>query len=411
MSTSKTKIPYGYHYLDEEDIEAVVDVLRKDPITQGSVVQEFGKALSSYSGAKYCVPVSSGTAALHLSLAALDIGPGAEVITTPLTFCATANVVLHQGANVRFVDVDQKTLNLDPSLLDEKVNKEVIASGLPASPGAASGKVTFKITRSKATDSDDDSESTVYINTANVTTSSSDINALSQYKVEFKAFQTSKNITVKTIKDDADEGKESFKVNLYKDVASATARDASKLAGSATGFIDDEWAPSYDYSITSDAGLSTTAKDEGKLVTFTVTRSSSGTQSKVFVSTLNKSALTGDDFEGFADKELVFNANQKVKTIEVQTKLDTWLESTEFFDLGLYKNAKTKEIVASSSAFIKDGDYKDDLFSITNDSTGGGDPDGISQSQNLNDLDLSINIEAIIIDLYLVIVFLFGLCL
>jgi len=98
MSTSKTKIPYGYHYLDEEDIEAVVDVLRKGPITQGSVVQEFGKALSSYSGAKYCVPVSSGTAALHLSLAALDIGPGAEVITTPLTFCATANVVLHQGA-------------------------------------------------------------------------------------------------------------------------------------------------------------------------------------------------------------------------------------------------------------------------------------------------------------------------
>jgi len=127
MSVSKTKLPYGYHYLDEEDIQAVVDVLRKGPITQGSVVQEFGEALSNYSGAKYSVPVSSGTAALHLSLAALDIGSGDEVITTPLTFCATANVVLHQGAKVRFVDVDQKTLNLDPSLLDEKVNEHTKA--------------------------------------------------------------------------------------------------------------------------------------------------------------------------------------------------------------------------------------------------------------------------------------------
>ena len=127
MSVSKTKVPYGYHYLDEEDIQAVADVLRKGAITQGSVVQEFGEALSNYSGAKYSVPVSSGTAALHLSLAALDIGPGDEVITTPLTFCATANVVLHQGANVRFVDVDQKTLNLDPSLLNQKINEHTKA--------------------------------------------------------------------------------------------------------------------------------------------------------------------------------------------------------------------------------------------------------------------------------------------
>ncbi len=122
MSASKTKIPYGLHSLDEEDIQAVVEVLRKGPITQGSVVQEFGDALSSYSGAKYCVPVSSGTAALHLSLAALDIGPGDEVITTPLTFCATANVVLHQGAEVRFVDVDEHTLNLNPALIEDQVN-------------------------------------------------------------------------------------------------------------------------------------------------------------------------------------------------------------------------------------------------------------------------------------------------
>jgi len=116
-------IPYGLHSLDEEDIQAVVETLRRGPITQGSVVGEFGEALSEYSGAKYCVPVANGTAALQLSLAALDIGPGDEVITTPLTFCATANVVLHQGAKVRFVDVDENTHNLDPGLLEDQVNE------------------------------------------------------------------------------------------------------------------------------------------------------------------------------------------------------------------------------------------------------------------------------------------------
>ena len=98
----KQKIPYGLHFLDDEDIQAVVEVLQKGPITQGSVVREFGEALSDYSGARYCVPVSSGTAALHLSLAALDIGPGDEVITTPLTFCATANVVLSGDASAGY---------------------------------------------------------------------------------------------------------------------------------------------------------------------------------------------------------------------------------------------------------------------------------------------------------------------
>ena len=121
MIPVEKKIPYGLHWLDEDDIQAVVEVLRNGPITQGDVVQEFGEALANYVGADYCVAVSSGTAALHLAVTALGIGPGDEVITTPLTFCATANAALYQGAEVRFVDIDEKTLNLNPDLIEQQI--------------------------------------------------------------------------------------------------------------------------------------------------------------------------------------------------------------------------------------------------------------------------------------------------
>ncbi len=121
MIPVEKKIPYGLHWLDEDDIQAVVEVLRNGPITQGDVVQEFGEALANYVGADYCVAVSSGTAALHLAVTALGIGPGDEVITTPLTFCATANAALYQGAEVRFVDIDEKTLNLNPYLIEQQI--------------------------------------------------------------------------------------------------------------------------------------------------------------------------------------------------------------------------------------------------------------------------------------------------
>ncbi len=121
MIPVEKKIPYGLHWLDEDDIQAVAEVLRNGPITQGDVVQEFGEALADYVGADYCVAVSSGTAALHLAVTALGIGPGDEVITTPLTFCATANAALYQGAEVRFVDIDEKTLNLNPYLIEQQI--------------------------------------------------------------------------------------------------------------------------------------------------------------------------------------------------------------------------------------------------------------------------------------------------
>jgi len=121
------KIPYGLHELDDSDIQSVVDILKNGPITQGQTVEDFGQALADYAGAKYGVAVSNGTAALHLSVAALGIGPGDEVITTPMTFCATANAVLYQGAEVKFVDIDENTLNLDPSLIEEKITERTRA--------------------------------------------------------------------------------------------------------------------------------------------------------------------------------------------------------------------------------------------------------------------------------------------
>jgi len=123
----KNKIPYGLHQLDDDDIQAVVDILKSSHITQGQTTEDFGQALADFSGAKYGLTVSSGTAALHLSVAALGIGPGDEVITTPMTFCATANAVLYQGADVKFVDIDEKTLNIDPDLIEEKITKHTKA--------------------------------------------------------------------------------------------------------------------------------------------------------------------------------------------------------------------------------------------------------------------------------------------
>jgi perosamine synthetase len=121
------KIPYGQHQLDDDDIQSVVDALNNGPITQGQITGEFGQALADYAGARYGIVVSSGTSALHLSIASLGIGPGDEVITTPMTFCATANAVLYQGADVKFVDIDEKTLNIDPDLIEEKITKHTKA--------------------------------------------------------------------------------------------------------------------------------------------------------------------------------------------------------------------------------------------------------------------------------------------
>jgi UDP-4-amino-4,6-dideoxy-N-acetyl-beta-L-altrosamine transaminase len=112
-------IPYGRQSIDEDDIAAVVDVLRSDWLTRGPAVEEFEAALSEVCGGVPCAAVSSGTAALHCAYAAAGVGSGNEVVTTPLTFAATATTAMHLGATVKFADIDDATLNIDPEAVRE----------------------------------------------------------------------------------------------------------------------------------------------------------------------------------------------------------------------------------------------------------------------------------------------------
>lgn len=111
-------LPYGRHSVDEEDIQAVEAVLRSNWLTTGPTVAEFEEAFAKIVGARFAVAVSSGTAALHAAAFAAGIEPGDEVITTPMTFAATANAVRYQGGTVVFADVRPDTLSLDPTTVE-----------------------------------------------------------------------------------------------------------------------------------------------------------------------------------------------------------------------------------------------------------------------------------------------------
>jgi perosamine synthetase len=112
-------IPYGKHHLDEDDIQAVTDVLRSGALTQGPQVDLFEKAIADYVGVKYALAVSSGTAALHLAALAAGIGPGDAIATSPITFVASANASRYVGGDVVFVDVDKDSINMSPDALAE----------------------------------------------------------------------------------------------------------------------------------------------------------------------------------------------------------------------------------------------------------------------------------------------------
>jgi perosamine synthetase len=112
-------IPYGKHHIDETDIQTVVEVLKSGTLTQGRYVEAFEKAVADYVGCKFAVAVSSGTAALHLSVLAAGVGPGDAVLTAPITFVASANAALYVGANVVFADVAADTVNLSPKALKQ----------------------------------------------------------------------------------------------------------------------------------------------------------------------------------------------------------------------------------------------------------------------------------------------------
>jgi len=106
-------IPYGRQYITEEDVEEVIKALKSDFMTQGPAIKTFEENFAKYIGARYAVAISNGTAALHLSALALNLGPGDKVITTPITFAASANCVRYCGAEVVFADIDPKTYLLD----------------------------------------------------------------------------------------------------------------------------------------------------------------------------------------------------------------------------------------------------------------------------------------------------------
>ena len=116
-------IPYGKHHIDEDDIQAVVDVLRSGILTQGPAIEAFEQAVAEYVGVKYALAVSSGTAALHLAALAAGVGPRTSLITSPITFVASANAALYAGARVVFADIDPATINMSPESLKDALAK------------------------------------------------------------------------------------------------------------------------------------------------------------------------------------------------------------------------------------------------------------------------------------------------
>jgi perosamine synthetase len=132
-------IPYGKHHIDEEDIKAVVDALRSGKLTQGPAIESFEQAIARYVGVRYAVAVSSGTAALHLAALAAGVGRGKKIVTSPITFVATANSAFYAGGTPVFADIDPFTINISTEKLDAvlRTNADIAAiipvhfAGLP----------------------------------------------------------------------------------------------------------------------------------------------------------------------------------------------------------------------------------------------------------------------------------------
>ena len=114
-------IPYGKQQIIQQDIDAVISVLKSDFLTQGPQVPLFEKAIKDAVNAEYVIAVNSATSALHIACLALGVGKGDVVWTTPITFVASANCALYCGADIDFVDIDSQTYNLSPELLEQKL--------------------------------------------------------------------------------------------------------------------------------------------------------------------------------------------------------------------------------------------------------------------------------------------------
>tara|TARA_B100001057_G_scaffold499894_1_gene612372 strand:- start:571 stop:1758 length:1188 start_codon:yes stop_codon:yes gene_type:complete len=129
-------IPYGKHYIDEDDIKSVVDVLKYKNLTQGDEIEKFEQAIAKYVGSKYAIAMSSWTAGLHIANMALGIKEGDKVITSPITFAATSNSVIYCGAEPIFSDIDSNTVNISPKKLEETIkNNSNIKAIIPVHYG------------------------------------------------------------------------------------------------------------------------------------------------------------------------------------------------------------------------------------------------------------------------------------
>lgn len=115
-------IPYGKQFISDEDVQAVIDTLKADFLTQGPKINEFEKKFSEYVGSKYAVAVSNGTAALHLCALALNVNETSNVITTPITFVASANCVRYCGGNVFFVDINPNNFTIDIDKIEKLIS-------------------------------------------------------------------------------------------------------------------------------------------------------------------------------------------------------------------------------------------------------------------------------------------------
>jgi len=118
---------YGKQNITEEDIQAVVETLKSPYLTCGPKVKEFEKAICDYTGAKYCVAVNSATSGLHIAMMAAGIGIGDEIITSPMTFLASANCARFCGADVRFADIERETANINPEEIKKQITKKTKA--------------------------------------------------------------------------------------------------------------------------------------------------------------------------------------------------------------------------------------------------------------------------------------------
>ena len=127
MTTRATFLPYHQPLLGAEEEASVLETMRSGWLTTGPKTKAFEQQLADYVGAQHCVAVNSCTAALHLALEAVGVGPGDEVITSPITFASTANVIVHQGATPVFVDVEPDTINLDASRLEAAITAKTKA--------------------------------------------------------------------------------------------------------------------------------------------------------------------------------------------------------------------------------------------------------------------------------------------